>query len=184
VYARPGEQPAAPFSPYTARVLVPQNFSIYDWPAVQTALQILGDRGELILVTVIPPAERVQRDDNGHVLAYLDQQEESGRQQARKQLDEVAAGLHRRSLPISVKVDVRVGDPASGITNAAIEEAADVIVMAMHGRTGIERAVLGSVAGTVLRTGSTPVLLVHPQPPATAEVEPVQVEAVVPLFTF
>jgi nucleotide-binding universal stress UspA family protein len=37
-----------------------------------------------------------------------------------------------------------------------------VVVMATHGRTGFRRAVLGSVAGAVLREGSTPVLLVGP----------------------
>ena len=40
---------------------------------------------------------------------------------------------------------------------------ADAVVMATHGRTGIQRAVLGSVTGTVLRAGPTPVLLVHPR---------------------
>jgi nucleotide-binding universal stress UspA family protein len=49
-----------------------------------------------------------------------------------------------------------------GITRAAAEHGADLIVMATHGRTGLHRAIVGSVAGTVLRTGSTPVLLVHP----------------------
>src|SRR5204863_5828422 len=36
---------------------------------------------------------------------------------------------------------------------------ADLVVMATHGRTGIRRAVLGSVAGAVLTPGSVPVLL-------------------------
>ena len=38
----------------------------------------------------------------------------------------------------------------------------DLIVMATHGRTGISRAVLGSVAEVVLRTASCPVLTVRP----------------------
>jgi nucleotide-binding universal stress UspA family protein len=64
---------------------------------------------------------------------------------------------------VNVKIDVRFGDPATGITLAAIDTQADVIVMATHGRTGISRAMQGSVAGMVLRTGTTPVVLVHPQ---------------------
>jgi nucleotide-binding universal stress UspA family protein len=184
VYARPGEQPPPPFSPSRARVLVPQNFSAYDASALQAALHIVGTRGELILVTVVPPAERVKRDELGHVLAYVDQQDEIARQQARDCLNEIAAALRKGPQPMSVKVDVRVGDPASGIAMTAIEEDADLIVMATHGRTGLPRAVLGSVAGAVLRTAPTPVLLVHPQPPATAAAEPEQLETRVPLAMF
>ena len=45
---------------------------------------------------------------------------------------------------------------------AEIAHTVDLIVMATHGRTGIRRAVLGSVAGAVLTAGSVPVLLVSP----------------------
>jgi nucleotide-binding universal stress UspA family protein len=166
VYARPGQAPAPPFSPFSARVLVPQDGSPYDAPAVNTAVSILGLRGEITLVTVVPPAEQVERDEFGRVLAYLDQQMEARQYEARDYLNGIADELRGRPLPISVNVDVRVGDPASGITLAAIDSVADLIVMSTHGRTGIRRAVLGSVAGTVLRTGDTPVLLVHPQTPA------------------
>jgi nucleotide-binding universal stress UspA family protein len=65
-------------------------------------------------------------------------------------------------LAIKVTTDVRFGDPRAGITLAAVERG-ELIVMATHGRTGMRRALVGSVAGEVLRTGSTPVLLVHPQ---------------------
>ena len=52
---------------------------------------------------------------------------------------------------------------------AEIALATDLVVMATHGRTGIRRAVLGSVAGAVLTTGSVPVLLVSPAATATTE---------------
>jgi hypothetical protein len=45
--------------------------------------------------------------------------------------------------------------------------------MATHGRTGIRRAVLGSVAGAVLTTGSVPVLLVSPAATVTTEHQPI-----------
>ena len=165
MYARPGDQAAPPFAPYSARVLVPQDGSAYDAPAMEAALEILRPRGEIVLVTVIPRSEHVANDEFGRVLAYLDQQEEAGRFEAHDYLNKIVSELHERRLPIPVKVDVRVGDPSSGIAMAAIDESADLIVMATHSRTGIRRAVLGSVAGTVLRTGPTPVLLVHPRAP-------------------
>jgi hypothetical protein len=70
---------------------------------------------------------------------------------------------------------------------AAHATQADVIVMATHGRTGIRRAFAGSVAGTVLRTASTPVVLVHPSetpPPDGTRVERPALETVGPVPTF
>jgi nucleotide-binding universal stress UspA family protein len=161
VYAQPGQAPEIAFSPYNARVLVPQDGSANDAPALEAALEMLGDEGEIVLVGVVPPAEQVAYDKDGRVLAYLDQQEDARRVEARDYLNGIVEDL-RAHHGITVKVVVRVGDPASRIALAAIEEGVDLIVMATHGRTGIRRAVLGSVAGTVLRSTPTPVLLVHP----------------------
>src|SRR5207302_9277786 len=55
------------------------------------------------------------------------------------------------------------------IAMAEIARGADLVVMATHGRTGLRRAVLGSVAGKVLTTGSVPVLLVSPTASVTTE---------------
>ena len=73
---------------------------------------------------------------------------------------------------LRVTLDVRIGDPAPGIAMAEIACAADMVVMATHGRTGIRRAVLGSVAGAVLTSGSVPVLLVSPAGAALTEQQP------------
>jgi nucleotide-binding universal stress UspA family protein len=55
---------------------------------------------------------------------------------------------------------VQVGDPASRIVEIAREIGADLIAMASHGRTGMERFVLGSVAEHVARFAACPVLVV------------------------
>lgn len=186
VYARPGEPPAPPFSAVRARVLVPMDGSAYDDAALRTAFNMVGPGGELVLVTVATPPEHVERDTNGRVLAYLDQQEEARTREAREYLSEMAQHAQSSTLARPVKVDVRIGDPASGIAMAAIDNQTQLIVMATHGRTGLRRAVFGSVAGSVLRTGTTPVVLVHPAPPQppTAGVEqPIGVE-VGPVPTF
>jgi nucleotide-binding universal stress UspA family protein len=180
VYARPGEASAPIFSPAHARLLVPQNGSDYDGPALRAAVEMLGPHGEIVLVMVVAPPEHVLVDHTGrHVLAYLDQQEEALTRQARDYLNEVAEPLRKGSTPINVKVDVRMGDPTSGIAMAALDAHADLIVMSTHGRTGVQRAVLGSVAGTVLRTVCTPVVLVRPNiapPPEDGIDEPVDEE--------
>jgi nucleotide-binding universal stress UspA family protein len=163
VYARPGEAEAPAFAPDSARLLVPQNGSEYDAPALKAAVEMLGPRGEIVLVMVATPPDHVVQDYTGRfVLAYLDQQEEAITREARDYLMAVAEPLRKLPLPINIKVDVRLGEPANGIVMAAVDTQADVIVMATHGRTGITRAMLGSVAGQVLRAASTPVVLVHP----------------------
>lgn len=57
----------------------------------------------------------------------------------------------------------RVGIVHEAICDVAREEAADYIVIGTHGRGGIARFMLGSVADRVIRTAPCPVLTVRPQ---------------------
>jgi nucleotide-binding universal stress UspA family protein len=57
-------------------------------------------------------------------------------------------------------VAIAVGRPADTIVRFARERKADLIVMATHGRTGLEHMVLGSVAEKVVRLAPCPVLTV------------------------
>jgi nucleotide-binding universal stress UspA family protein len=163
VRARPGEMPRQSFEPAAARLLVPLDGSSFDEPALRTAVQALGAWGEITLVQVVEPPDHVERDDNGRPIAYLDQQEEARTRDARDYLNSIARDLRHQVPPIRVRVDVRVGTPAEGIAMAAAAAASDLIVMATHARTGIRRAVVGSIAGAVLRKSTAPVLLVHPE---------------------
>jgi nucleotide-binding universal stress UspA family protein len=68
-----------------------------------------------------------------------------------------------------IKVDsaILVGDPAKGIVDYADKENVGLIVMATHGRSGISRWTLGSVASKVVRATDRPVALIRakvPQP--------------------
>jgi len=55
------------------------------------------------------------------------------------------------------------GDPAPAVLRAADDLKADLIVMATHGRKGIDRLILGSVAERVVRESRKPVLTVKPR---------------------
>jgi nucleotide-binding universal stress UspA family protein len=57
---------------------------------------------------------------------------------------------------------VRRGDPRDEILHASEGLGAELLVLATHGRRGLARAVLGSVAESVVRTSSVPVITVHP----------------------
>lgn len=72
-------------------------------------------------------------------------------------LESVGERIARENLTIST--EVRRGTVVREIVQAA--NATDLIVMASHGRSGITRWLLGSVAEDVIRNGDCPVLLVR-----------------------
>ncbi len=59
------------------------------------------------------------------------------------------------------QVVLKTGDARDVINQTATEVAADLIVMGTHGRRGVSRAILGSVAETVVRSAPCPVLTVR-----------------------
>jgi nucleotide-binding universal stress UspA family protein len=61
-------------------------------------------------------------------------------------------------------VEVVAGHPADAIVRVAQERGADLIVMGTHGRTGLQHALLGSVAEKVVRLAPCPVLTVRRRP--------------------
>jgi nucleotide-binding universal stress UspA family protein len=60
-----------------------------------------------------------------------------------------------------IETHVWYGPPATAIVEAAAVQKADLIVMSTHGRSGLGRLVLGSVAESVLRGTTAPILIVR-----------------------
>ncbi len=63
---------------------------------------------------------------------------------------------------LDVRVETVVGEPAAEIVAFARDRKVDLLVLGTHGRTGIEHALMGSVAERVVRRARCPVLTVHP----------------------
>jgi nucleotide-binding universal stress UspA family protein len=61
-----------------------------------------------------------------------------------------------------VETRVELGAPAEKILAFAEKEQIDMIVMGAHGRSGLERAIFGSVANKVVKSAPCPVLTIHP----------------------
>jgi len=74
---------------------------------------------------------------------------------AREALETLAGELDLRPGPVNVHV--MAGNAARDIVEFADEQGADLIVMATHGRTGLERFLIGSVAEKVVRRARCPV---------------------------
>ena len=66
-----------------------------------------------------------------------------------------------RASGLAIEVRQPEGDPADQILSHARDSGAGLIAMATHGRSGLQRALLGSVADEVVRKASCPVLLVR-----------------------
>jgi nucleotide-binding universal stress UspA family protein len=75
-------------------------------------------------------------------------------------ITEMAFSLSERRLAITYKVVS--GDPAQAIIHHAEHRPCEIIVMASHGRSGLGRRALGSVADKVIRASTVPVLMVRP----------------------
>jgi nucleotide-binding universal stress UspA family protein len=85
---------------------------------------------------------------------------EGQRKWAAAELEARAAAARDAGVP--ARVLLRAGVPFEEIVRAAAEEKAEIVVIGTHGRTGLDRLLLGSVAERVVRTAPCPVLTVRP----------------------
>jgi nucleotide-binding universal stress UspA family protein len=84
---------------------------------------------------------------------------ETANHYAKDYLNRVASDLVRQGIKVSTVV--QMGTVAESIASYAETQQIDLIAMCTHGRTGLERWILGSVADRVLRVGHVPILLVR-----------------------
>src|SRR6266571_8410783 len=77
---------------------------------------------------------------------------------------ESLVGRLRPDLPALVETEATTGEPASVIIERVARNGADLVAMTTHGRSGVARWVLGSIAGKVLHAIESPLLLVRPAP--------------------
>ena len=119
-----------------------------------TVLRVVETVGE-VMMHMAPTAMEGQ----GAVVAELAEDVvEAERDAAAKELEGIAESI-RAAGASQVDIAVEEGTPGQAIVDTAVREGCDLIVMATHGRSGLKRAVLGSVADHVLRQAPCPVLL-------------------------
>jgi nucleotide-binding universal stress UspA family protein len=133
-------------------IVVPVDFSPESWAAVHEALPLATGPEALHVVHVLPPIVAADPAAAWEVQA--------GPADVERVRDLLARRLAEEGLA-AAQVRVRVGDPGCEIAALADELRAELIVLPSHGRTGLRRLLIGSVAERVVRLAACPVLVLR-----------------------
>jgi len=133
-------------------VVVPFDFSEQSRTALGTAHELVDDVAHLHVIHVLP-----QLVIAGPGVIWTTVDDEARVQHAQETFRDSFAD----SPFCHADFQVRVGDPGGEITTLAEQLHADLIVMPSHGRTGMDRLLIGSVAERVLRLAHCPVLILR-----------------------
>lgn len=138
-------------------ILVPTDFSVASEAALDHAIGLASKLGGKVYVlhayqlpvvgfpdgVLVPTAEIASR-----VISWA-------------QTELAACVAKRKASGVEILPILKQADPREAALAVAEEISADLIVMGTHGRRGIARALIGSVAESVVRTSAVPVMTVH-----------------------
>lgn len=142
------------------RILVPLNDSATSERALQEAIKLAGGAGLLRLVYVLE--EILPLGTEGYDFANNAALQKNARKAAEKTLAEAAEKAQQSGATVEIALLDDLGQGVVDvINNEALNCSADLIVIGTHGRTGLSRLLLGSVAEGVVRESSVPVLLIR-----------------------
>jgi nucleotide-binding universal stress UspA family protein len=144
-----------PSSVSLARILVPLDGSEFAEQALPTA-QVITESlsGRLTLLSVI------QSSGAPRTLPMMHSNLDGDLWEHEEYLRKIAAKFEGTG--IKTESTVAVGSVAGEILSATYRQHIDLLVMSTHGRSGVGRMLVGSVANEVLRQGQVPILLVRP----------------------
>jgi nucleotide-binding universal stress UspA family protein len=149
------------------RILVPHDGSAFAELVLPHAVELARRlEAELHFLEVIPPPNPAlySGDIEAGVAAELaveeiDRAQDELREEGRQRLETLVGEL--TSQGIRAQYTVLDGDPAREINAYARQRGIDLIAMTSHGRTGLVRAILGSVTDMVLREAVAAVLIIR-----------------------
>ncbi len=148
-------------------ILYPTDFSVEAWTAFEVACALASESGGRLVVLHVQPSPLYMLGGTAGVPPLPDEYD-------RDKLLEQLKSIRPAHAEIAVEHRLEYGEPAEGIIKAAEEIHANLIVMGTHGRTGLRRLLMGSVAERVVRTAPCPVLTVRNPAtvPSALEVSP------------
>jgi nucleotide-binding universal stress UspA family protein len=134
------------------KVVVPIDFSEESFNALDQALEIVGSPSQIAIVHVL---QDLPPNEPGLIWSVVDKES-----RVRHVKEELSKKLHEDKYAVA-EVKVLIGDPGHEIAKCAEENKVGLIVMPSHGRTGLKRLMIGSVAERVIRLAHCPVLVLR-----------------------
>ena len=134
------------------KAVVPIDFGDQSKQAIDTALDIIFRPSDIHVVHVSPDQTAATPEE-----IWIDVDQE----QRRNDLEALYRKQFGEEKYHAVPFAVLFGDPGTEIVGHAEKIGADVIIIPSHGRSGISRLLLGSVAERVLRLAHCPVLVLR-----------------------
>jgi len=143
-------------------ILVPVDFSESSLRAVRLGVRLAqasGGRVTLMHVGVVPHFYATELGLSGPAGPLFAQMSEEVNREQRRRLAE----LLEAEAPADVRVNtlIREGFAPEEVVAQVADGGHDLVVMGTHGRTGLQRALLGSVTERVVRECPVPVLVTH-----------------------
>jgi nucleotide-binding universal stress UspA family protein len=136
------------------------------WDEARRLGRLLG--AEILLLHVVPPPPFLPIEGYVPPQMYEDLLG-SARRYAQERFDRLLGSVAGSGLKTRVRLEE--GPPAQRILEVATQEAADILVVGTHGRTGLERLALGSVADRMVRQATCPVLTARSTPEGARRAE-------------
>ncbi|MBI5215353.1 MAG: universal stress protein [Ignavibacteriae bacterium] len=154
------------------KILVPTDFSDFSLAAMEyaTSFSKIYDAKIYMIHVVENPSVLAFHSVDLHSETLLRDAEDEGEQELREFISDKLPNV-KGIIPI-----VRRGNAAKEIVHYATDEEFDVIIMATHGRTGFAHILMGSIAESVVRYSSVPVLTVKPEEMQSGYVDEYDVE--------
>lgn len=134
------------------KVIVPIDFSDDSFAALDAALDLVDDPKKISVINVLAVLEPAEP---GVIWATID--EESRARHAEQAMRERLTDAKYKG----VEIKIEFGDAGHEVARFAQEQGADLIVLSSHGRTGIKRLLIGSVAERIVRLAHCPVLVLR-----------------------
>lgn len=153
-------------------ILHPTDFSVHSEAAFHVACTMARDHHARLVILHVREVPVVTYGEFGQLPIELEPPAA-----IRAKLDKLI-GLRCAGADVPVDHFVKTGDPAIEILATAEETGCDMIVMGTHGRTGLSRLLMGSVAEHIVRKAPCPVLTIKTPVEKTLACETVRPEAV------
>lgn len=132
------------------RILVPIDFSQDSFNALDETLNYIKDPNKITVIHILLPLESV---DPGVIWSTLN--DDTRQSNVKNAFYE----HYPKSLVDNLNLVIKIGNPSLEIVDYAKKNNIDFIVIASHGRTGLNRFLLGSVTEKVVRLAQCPVLV-------------------------